>query len=51
MAHETESQGRRKRGNTCKNKFSQDICVDFVVTFGVNIQDVEIEDVTCGGGN
>ena len=40
---------RRKkcRKNTCTNDFEQEIDVDFEVTFAVEIEDVELVDVTC----
>ncbi|MFW6410314.1 MAG: hypothetical protein ACOCZR_04655 [Halanaerobiales bacterium] len=44
---------RRKRkcqGNTCTNTFCQDIECEFDVTFAVDIEDVELTDITCGRG-
>lgn len=40
---------RKKKGNCCTERFSQPLCVSFEVTFAVDIQNVEIEEVTCGG--
>ena len=49
----TEVEHRRDRDcdkKSCTNCFRQELCVEFEVTFSVDIENVEITDVTCGEG-
>ena len=47
----SETQRRRDRrcGNSCTNDFRQELCCEFEATFRVDIENVEITNVTCGG--
>ena len=48
---EVQRRRRRRRKecpkNSCTNDFAQEICTEFEVTFAVEIEDVELTNVTC----
>ena len=48
MNPEEESRRRCDGDNSCTNTFRQELCCEFEVTFSVDIENVEITEVTCG---
>ncbi len=38
-----------RKSNCCTTSLNEEICVDFDVTFAVEVANVEINDVSCGG--